>query len=141
MQYASASGTSWVSTQLSGSIAPGHYYLVHEQQGSGGTQSLPTPDAIGSINMSATAGKVALVNNSGLLSGSCPASSDVVDLVGYGSADCSEGSPAPTLSNTSAILRAGGGCVDTDSNTSNFSTSSPNPRNSLAGTNPCGGVL
>jgi predicted extracellular nuclease len=28
VQYASASGTSWVSTQLSGFIAPGHYYLV-----------------------------------------------------------------------------------------------------------------
>jgi len=57
VQYASASGTSWVSMQLSGSIAPGHYYLVQEQQGSGGTQSLPTPDAIGSINMSATGGR------------------------------------------------------------------------------------
>src|SRR6266536_5513588 len=67
VQYSSASGTSWVSTQLSGSIASGHYYLVQEQQGSGGTQSLPTPDAIGSINMSATVGKVARVNNSGLL--------------------------------------------------------------------------
>ena len=36
IQYASASGTSWDRTLLSGTIQPGQYYLVMEAQGSGG---------------------------------------------------------------------------------------------------------
>src|SRR6184192_586132 len=59
VQYSSASGTTWQKTDLSGSIAPGQYYLVQEAAGAGGTVNLPAPDAVGSIAMSATAGKVA----------------------------------------------------------------------------------
>ena len=62
VQYASATGTTWQVTNLTNvSIAPGQYYLVQEAQGTGGTVNLPTPDATGTIAMSATAGKVALV--------------------------------------------------------------------------------
>src|SRR6185369_2188073 len=49
VQYAATGGTSWQRTNLVGSIAPGHYYLIQEAAGSGGTVSLPTPDATGSI--------------------------------------------------------------------------------------------
>src|SRR5438132_2778636 len=63
VQYASAAGTTWQATALNGSIAPGHYILVQEAAGAGGTTPLPTPDFTGSINMSATAGKVALVRS------------------------------------------------------------------------------
>src|SRR5437016_7632795 len=45
VQYASMLGTSWQRTNLSGSIAPGQYYLVQEAAGAGGTTNLPTPDA------------------------------------------------------------------------------------------------
>ena len=45
VQYASAAGTTWQVTALSGSIPPGGYYLVQEAQGTGGTTALPTPDA------------------------------------------------------------------------------------------------
>ena len=48
VQYASATGTSWTATALSGSIPAGGYYLVQEAQGTGGTVDLPTPDALGS---------------------------------------------------------------------------------------------
>src|SRR5215831_13614840 len=58
VQYASAGGTGWTnSTTLSGVLQPGAYYLVQEAAGTGGTKSLPTPNATGGINMSATAGK------------------------------------------------------------------------------------
>ena len=50
----------WATTALSGVILPGHYYLVQESAGTGGTTPLPTPDASGGITMSATAGKIAL---------------------------------------------------------------------------------
>jgi len=53
VQYASATGSSWSKTALSGSIAPGHHYLVKESGGASGA-ALPTPDATGTIAMSAT---------------------------------------------------------------------------------------
>src|SRR5258708_7521482 len=87
VQYASSGGSSWTKTNLSGTIQPGHYYLVQEAQGAGGTTNLPTPDATGTITMSATSAKVALVNNQTLLtcSTSCLPNSHAVDFVGYGS--------------------------------------------------------
>jgi predicted extracellular nuclease len=138
VQYASATGSSWQVTTLSGTLAPGAYYLIQEAQGAGGTVDLPTPDAVGAIAMSATNGKVALVSSTTALSGTCP--TGVVDFVGYGAtANCFEGSgAAPTLSNTTANLRAGSGCQDTDSNVADFATGTPNPRNSSAATTSCG---
>jgi len=58
VQYASAAGTTWQVTPLSGSIEPGGLYLVKEAAGAGGTTDLPPADASGSISMSATAAKV-----------------------------------------------------------------------------------
>jgi len=131
VQYGSSGGTTWGNrTTLSGTIQPGHYYLIQEAAGSGGTTNLPTPDATGTIALSATAGKVALVNNSTALSGACPTDTSIVDFVGYGSANCSETTPTPTLSNTTAALRNGNGSVDTDNNASDFTVGAPNPRNS-----------
>jgi hypothetical protein len=136
VQYASATGTSWQVTGLSGSIASGGYYLIQQAAGAGGTTPLPAPDATGSIAMSATAGKVALANNTTALSGACPTESVIVDFVGFGStANCYEGSgPAPAPSNTMAIFRKDGGNQDTDNNSDNFETGIPNPRNSSFGT-------
>ena len=102
--------------------------------------ALPTPDVIGTTNMSATTGKVALVTNTTPLSGSgCPFAAGVVDFIGYGvTANCFEGAGfAPAPSNTTADLRAGGGCIDTDNNASNFATGTPTPRNSATPLNAC----
>src|SRR5438132_4130859 len=64
VQYAGSTGTSWQRTNLTPmALAPGQYYLVQEAAGTGGTTSLPTPDASGSIAMSLSAGKVALISN------------------------------------------------------------------------------
>jgi predicted extracellular nuclease len=137
VQYAASAGTNWQKTDLSGSIAAGAYYLVQEAAGAGGTTPLPTPNATGSIAMSATAGKVALLNTNALVTAgtACPATR--VDVVGYGAGTtgCFEGSgPAPGLSNTTADLRAGNGGVDTDDNAADFTAGAPNPRTS-AGVN------
>lgn len=130
VQYASAAGGTWTGTTLIGTIPPGRYYLVQQAQGAGGTTPLPTPDAIGSITMSATDGKVALVNSGGLMSGTCPGGAGIVDLLGYGSASCSETSVAPGLSNPIASFRDNGGCDDTDNNAADFANGTPAPRNS-----------
>ena len=97
LQYASATGSSWASTALSGSIPAGGHYLV--QLASGGTNgaALPAPDATGTSNLATSGGKVQVVN----------AGSGVEDLVGWGSATLFEGSAAaPALSATTALVRA-----------------------------------
>ncbi len=131
VQYASAAGTTWAITALSGSIAPGGYFLVQEAPGAAGTTPLPTPDATGTIAMSASAGKVALVTAAAALVCTvpdCDTAPGVRDFVGYGStANDSETAPTATLSNTTAALRAG---ADTDNNAADFTAGAPNPRNS-----------
>jgi uncharacterized protein (TIGR03437 family) len=129
VQYASASGSSWDSTVLSGTLLAGQYYLVQEGMGQTGTgATLPAPDASGGINLSAASGKVALVNSSTLLAGSSPASASVVDFVGYGSANFAEGSPAPSLTNTTAVSRRDDGCADSSNNAGDFTLGQPGPR-------------
>ena len=115
-------------TNLTGTIAAGGYYLVQEAAGAGGTLPLPDPDAIGTIAMSATSGKVALVSTTTALSGACPTNPLIEDLVGYGSANCSETAPTGQLSNTTAALRNGNGAADTDHNFVDFTIAAPNPR-------------
>jgi predicted extracellular nuclease len=141
VQYASAAGSSWTATNLSGSIAPGQHYLIQEGAGGGGTVNLPTPDATGTIAMSATSAKVALVTNQALLSCStgCLPNASIRDFVGYGSSASSfEGAgPTSTLSNTTGALRGGNGCVDTDSNPADFAAGAPNPRNTAAPADVC----
>lgn len=127
VQYASSTGSSWQRTILSGIIEPGKYYLVQEAAGAGGTVNLPTPNATGNIAMSATTGKVALVGNSTLLTGTCP--TGLIDFVGFGAANCSETSPTPVLTNTTAALRKSNGAQDTDNNSVDFTIGAPNPRN------------
>src|SRR5205085_6467029 len=146
-QFLSTSGSIWAKTDLtSGTILPGHYFLIKESGGATGA-SLPTADATGSINLTSTTnGKVALVSGATLLAGNCPGDdgtqpfnpANVVDFVGYGGTaatanHCYEGSgPASfTLSNnTIADFRKAGGCTETNDNAADFFTSTPFPRNS-----------
>ena len=131
VQYASSTGSSWSKTDLTGSLLPGHYYLIQEAAGGSGTTNLPTPQASGTINMSASAGKVALTNTLTLLTVSNPVgTSPVVDFVGFGTANAYEGAAAaPTLTATTAAMRAGSGATDTNNNAADFTAASPVPRN------------
>src|SRR5438477_7660212 len=100
VQYTSSAATgTWSVTPICSSgpcnIQPGQYFLVQEAQGAGGTVNLPTPDATGTIAMSATAANVALVNSTTALATGCPASASVVDLVGYGGSACHETTSTP----------------------------------------------
>ncbi len=133
VQYSSSTGTgNWFTTSLTGSIPAGGYYLVQESAGTGGSTALPTPQVTGTIAMSATAGKVALLSNQVALAGAMPASSAIVDLVGYGTGtNFFEGSAvAPTLTNTTADARKDSGSTDTDQNAADFASGAPAPRNS-----------
>jgi hypothetical protein len=145
VQYNSATSTTttWQVTALPNvTLQPGQYFLIQEAQGTGGTTPLPTTDATGTIAMSATAGKVALVNSVTALSGSgCPFGASVIDFVGFGTtANCFEGAgTTPAPSNTNAVFRATAGCTDNNNNAADFATGSPNPRNTATALNPCSG--
>jgi hypothetical protein len=95
---------------------------------------LPTPDALAStsVNIAAASGKIALSNNSTLFAVADPTSSiSMVDFVGFGTANASEGTTAPAASNTTSISRKDAGSLDTDNNSTDFVVlNPPAPRNS-----------
>lgn len=142
VQYASTSGTTWNAVALpSATVASGHYFLIQGAAGSNSSAAdLPvTPDFVmatslnqSSIpNFSATTGKIALVSSTTALSGSCPTGGAIVDFLGYGSANCYEGSgDAPAPSNTTASIRKDP-TVDSNNNSVDFTTGAPNPHNSI----------
>ncbi len=131
VQYGSSGGTTWLRTNLSGTIQPGRWYLIQEAPGAGGTTPLPTPDAVGTTAMSATAAKVVLVTHQVTLTCgiTCGPADGVYDLVGYGAANMFETAPAPGLSNTTSASRDAEG-TDTDNNSADFTAGAPDPQNS-----------
>ncbi len=131
VQYASATGSSWSATNLSGTVAAGHYYLVQEAAGSTTVKALPTPEATGTVNLSSASGKVALTNTQTLLTTSNPVgTATVIDFVGYGTANAYEGSgAAPTLTSSTAAERGGSGTMDTNDNSADFTAATPVPHN------------
>ena len=144
IQYASASGTSWQATPLSGTIQPGRYYLVQLASAAAVGAPLPAPDATGTTNLANSGGKVAVARDATLLAcggapGSCSANAQVADLIGWGSAADYEGAGAAVpLANTTAAARAGNGCTDTDDNAADFADAPPGPRNASSQAASCG---
>jgi hypothetical protein len=143
VQYATATGTTWQATPLAGSLQPGRYYLVQLASAGAVGAALPVADATGTTNLAASGGKVALVRDPngltcGATAGSCSANPLVADLVGYGSASDFEGAAAPALSATTAALRNGSGCTDSDANATDFTAAPPAPRNGSSAPASCG---
>jgi predicted extracellular nuclease len=143
VQYGSATSTGGWSGQSplpTFTVEPGQYVLI-QQQGGGGTQAaLPTPTIVPTtmFNMSGTTGKVALVSDTVALSGASPTTANIVDMIGFGTANGAEGTVALAPSNTLALFRALGGCTDTDNNRADFATGAPAPRTSDSPKNTCG---
>jgi hypothetical protein len=145
VQYAAAaSNFSTNKTDItSGILLPGHHFLIQEASSGAAGVSLPTPDATGTINMAATAGKVALVSGTTALTGSgCPLGAAIVDFLGYGiTANCSETAPiavSGTNSNARSVIRTVS-CTDTNNNSADFSnpTTAPVARNTATTPAPC----
>ena len=130
LQYQSATGTgNWTASALSGTIPAHSFFLVQEAAGSGGTTSLPTPDAAGTLALGATAGKVVLSNSTVVLSGPNPTGATVIDKVGYGAtANGFETAPAAAPDNANSITRVADG-IDNNNNLSDFAVTAPVPRN------------
>ncbi|HEY4217914.1 MAG TPA: DNA/RNA non-specific endonuclease [Gemmatimonadaceae bacterium] len=138
VQYASAAGTTWQVTPISGTIAAGAYYLVEESAGASQPMALPTPDVTDDIAMSATAGKVVLVGSTGASSRTCPAA---IDAVSFGSTATNCGAKlTPAPSNTKAVLRGDSGCAFTGDLSVDFAAAAPAPRNSATPAHACAGI-
>jgi hypothetical protein len=139
VQYASAAGTSWQVTKLSGNavLQPGQYFLVQEAVGTGGTDACRPgydrhPGAERHHRQGGAGGRYRSAG--GRFAGGGQLCRP--DRLWHGS--YFEGTVAPTLSNTTAALRAAGGCTDTDNNGADFSTGAPAPRNRASALNVCG---
>ena len=141
IQYAAATaGSAYSVTNLSGSISAGSYYLIKMASGGAVGSELPiTPNVTGTTNLSATAGKVALVNDQNSIADKSDA--NVIDFVGYGGSPSEyEGSAKATYpSNTTKSLcrkddngnstyGSNGSGWDTDDNSADFfQNSAPSP--------------
>ncbi|HEY0426363.1 MAG TPA: lamin tail domain-containing protein [Pyrinomonadaceae bacterium] len=140
VQYAAATGTAWQITAIPAGtvLRPGDRYLIAESFGANGVNPLPTPNVTGTIAMSATAAKIALVNNSTALTGACPfPNASIIDFVGYGTTAACNGSGvnntatnAPAPSTTTSDQRNGAG-ADTDVDSTDFAALAPTPQAAL----------
>ena len=142
IQYASATATgTWSgrSKLPTLSIPAGGYYLIQMSTVGAVGVALPTPDYVASptISMSQTNGRVALVSDTVALS-ACPTTSNIVDLVGYGTSVCSETAAVPALDTIHAGFRNNKGCDDTNNNLADFTINTPLPRNSASSVFICG---
>lgn len=141
LQYASSGSTTatWSKGDLPAvDIAPGKYYLIATGPASTTVgAALPTADFIISTNfaMSGTTGKVLLCSSTTANNTQCPV--NIVDFVGFGSANCSETAPTAVLSNTTAAIRINSGCTDSGNNSTDFIVAAPAPRNSASPANTC----
>ncbi|MBI5497002.1 MAG: lamin tail domain-containing protein [Deltaproteobacteria bacterium] len=143
LQVASATTTgNWTLITLSGSIAANGYYMIGLASGTNGA-AVPSPDAAStSTVLGGAGGKVALVNNTTILNGTCPTSTAIVDVLGWGTTSggspvtCFETAAAPTTTAATAVSRTVQ-CSDANDNSTEFVLAAPNPRNTASPTFPC----
>lgn len=133
-------------------IAPGKYLLIQlGAAGTGGADLPVVPDFTSTnLSMSATSGKVALVNIStavgcGATANPCALpGANFVDVVAYGASNNAEGGASVNNgvalpANTNGGVRKTNGCTDTDNNNSDFDVVvGPVPRNSASPAVMCG---
>lgn len=147
IQFASPTTASWTSIPLSGIIAPRSYRLIQIGNSAVLGTNL-TPDILSqpNIGLDSASGKVALANTNVGWGGRppCPLPTNIVDFVGYGTADqrfpC--GAAGATLNNAptttsaaNAILRRCAGKAQVGGNLDTFEILTVNPRNSASPAN------
>ncbi|WP_236120454.1 ExeM/NucH family extracellular endonuclease [Cellulomonas palmilytica] len=139
VQYASVTGSTWQVTRLSGTVRAGGTFVVGQAFGSN-TDAPDVPvDLEGTIPMSGTGGKVALVAGVNPLTcgTGCAALDSVVDLVGWGpTASSYAGSgPAPATTNPTSVSRDAEHTHTAD-NAADFTVGAPTPQKSDGGGDP-----
>lgn len=123
LQYASKSGTFDTKNVniLTGTIEAGAFYVAQMAAGKNGTTDLPQINYTGTLALGGKEGKIALVKKTTVISNKNDA--DVVDFVGFGTANEYEGTnPVAILSNSTSARRktVNGAIVDTNDNSQDF---------------------
>ena len=152
IQIGTEVGNVWVGYSFPNNtiIEAGRYLLIQCGSGGGGGIVLPTgPDLSSDCNggIPAGSGKAALVaSTAGLSCGSiatpCNLSNSLIaDWVSYGTGSDGEGesgAKGSTVTNNEAVVRLAQGCLDTNSNVSDFvAVTTPLPHNSLSQLTDC----
>ena len=136
LQYnPSATASNWQRSSLSGSIPAGGYFLIATGSPTSGLAALPTPDLQSGLNLLASTGRLAVVSENRILSGQCPAGAR--DRVIYGSAVRCTSAAALAAPGRDALLRGQDGCLDSGTDSADFSVGAPAPRNSKSPAKPC----
>ncbi|WP_293951883.1 ExeM/NucH family extracellular endonuclease [uncultured Corynebacterium sp.] len=126
VEYYSASGNLGNTTELTGTIPAGGHFLIQQNPGANtDLPTLPTPDVIGTANMSGSQGSLKLID----------ATSAEVDLLGWGEAALAEGAAALKTSNPVSVQRTVAG-LDTDNNAVDFIVDTPTPEGTNGGAVP-----
>jgi 5'-nucleotidase len=131
LQYRSATGTAAATTvvPLTGTVAPGGYFLVRGSANSGTAGAeLPAADQSATFASSGSSGTVVLARGTSALTlptGDVKGRDDVLDLVGYGTSNTFETAPA-TGQGVALSLQRGAG-ADTDSNVADLAAAAPTP--------------
>jgi hypothetical protein len=127
IQYSSATSANWARFQLSGTLAPGGYWLVRTGNAGGGVV-ITGYDQLGSLSLSATAGKFVLVQtDQNLPTGACP--STYSEYLTWGTTNCnSDAFASPGTSKS--FLRGASGCAGGGTPLQDFVSGAPVLRNS-----------
>src|SRR5579862_4932845 len=146
LQYAAEGTTPWQVFPLSGSMAPGQYYLISVTgtTNPAGTISLPPPDlTIATLSLPQNVGKLILASAMTPYTNDCPLGDPtLIDLVGYGTTGCFKGRAliAPQPADLLAFVRKAGGCIDMGINSADFTSVTPVFRNTASSLNLCSGT-
>lgn len=135
-----ASSNSWKVFPLTGSIGANQYYLIKFDGNTNGLLNpLPTPDfdvmifagkggiTYLDVDLAVSGGKLALSSSTTAFNTTTP-TGNVVDFLGYGTANAAEGTAATAMDATHALRRVANG-QDTNNNSVDFTKVSPNPIN------------
>jgi len=132
LQYRSATGTGAANgvAALSGTVPAGEHFLIQTSTATTTGSALPTPDKVVSgVSMAAASGTVWLANTTTgmtLTPGSVVNTTNVIDLVGFGSSNTYEASSTGTLSTTTSARRTDE-TVDGDNNGADFTVGDQTP--------------
>jgi len=136
LQYnPSATASNWQRTALRGSIPAGGYFLIAAGGSSGGVAALPTPDLQVGLSLLASTGRLAVVSENRTLTGTCPGGAH--DRVIYGAATRCSSAATLAAPGLNALLRGNEGCLDSGTDSADFSLAAPAPRNSQSPAMPC----
>ncbi len=140
LQYGAATSTTWQVFKLTGTVNPGGFFLIATGTAVDGGNPLPAADLTATLNLSAAAGKVALVDGVTALSGACPSGAPVIDLVGYGATNCAANAPSYTSSQAAVrtpLTGSGLSCNQSNNPSADFQVGTASPRTSATAASAC----